>query len=170
MWGLVRTSYTPNAGNAVFRGSFCAIVVPTGFANPIYSRLLPALRASSSRIKKFLDNGGRLLAFGPGADRKDAYDWLPFRVFYTHKKQVGGIECVSSNACASLFAGYDLSAIECDGFFPDHDCEIIAKTEDGAVLIHCCTNSGEAVVTTIHEYPSEAFIRQFCSGASEILL
>lgn len=153
-----------------FRGRFCAIIVPTGFGNPAYSRLLPALRASSSRIRKFLENGGRLLVFGPGADRRDAYDWLPFRVLYTHRKQEGGIECVSSQPCASLFAGYDPSAIECDGFFPEHDCEVIARAGDGAVLIRCSAGSGEAVVTTVHEYPSQPFIRQFCSGTSEILL
>jgi len=153
-----------------FRGRFCAIIVPTGFANPTYSRLLPALRASSSRIRKFLENGGRLLVFGPGSDRRDAYDWLPFRVLYTHRKHEGVIEYTSSHACTSLFAGYDPNAIECDGFFPEHDCEVIARTADGAVLIRCSAGSGEAVVTTVHEYPSQAFIRQFCSGTSEILL
>ncbi|MFZ0182868.1 MAG: hypothetical protein WAL62_07000, partial [Methanoregula sp.] len=30
-----------------FRGSFSCLIIPTGFANPAYCRLLPALRASS---------------------------------------------------------------------------------------------------------------------------
>jgi len=153
-----------------FRGRFCALVVPTGFANPAYSRMLPALRASSSRIRKFIGNGGRLLVFGPGIDRADAYDWLPFRVLYTHKKGEGGVECVSSHGCASLFAGFDPATIECDGFFPEHDCEVVARNAQGAVLLRCSAGSGEAVVTTIHEYPSKEFIRQFCSGGSETLL
>lgn len=153
-----------------FRGRYGVLIIPTGFANPSYSRLLPALRASSSRIRKFLENGGRILVFGPGIDRKDAYDWLPFRVTYTHRKQEGGIECSRSHRCALLFSEFNLSEIECDGFFPEHEGEVVARTRDGAVLVYKATGKGEAVITTIHEYPSRAFLTEFCSGTSEILL
>ena len=55
-----------------WRGRFTALIVPTGFANPAYSNLLPALRASSGRIRRFIKSGGRLLAFGAGCPREDA--------------------------------------------------------------------------------------------------
>lgn len=153
-----------------FRGRYAALVVPAGFANPAYSRLLPALRASSARIGRFLSGGGRMLVFSPGIDRSDAYDWLPFRVTYTHREREGGVECVAGHACASLFSGYDPSTLACDGFFPEHDCEVVARTPDGPVILRCTADGGEAVVTSVHEYPSATFIRQFCASGSETLL
>ena len=36
---------------------FHCLIIPTGFANPAYSNLLPALRAASTRIKKFVEKG-----------------------------------------------------------------------------------------------------------------
>jgi len=166
----MRTRHTPTAGNAVLPGQVLCHHRPDRLCQ---SHLFAAPACSPGVLVPYQEvprNGGRLLVFGPGSDRRDAYDWLPFRVLYTHRKHEGVIEYTSSHACTSLFAGYDPNAIECDGFFPEHDCEVIARTADGAVLIRCSAGSGEAVVTTVHEYPSQAFIRQFCSGTSEILL
>ena len=38
-----------------FRPTITCLIVPTGFANPAYSNLLPALRASAPRITRFVD-------------------------------------------------------------------------------------------------------------------
>ncbi len=78
-----------------FRGTFNCLIIPTGFANPAYSNLLPALRAASPRIKKFVENGGNLLVFGAATDKPDAYDWLPFPVTYRHDCHPRRIECSS---------------------------------------------------------------------------
>ena len=45
-----------------FRPVINCLIIPTGFANPAYSNILPAVRASSSRITGFVENGG----FYPG--------------------------------------------------------------------------------------------------------
>ncbi|WP_243670817.1 BPL-N domain-containing protein [Methanoculleus chikugoensis] len=83
--GAACESVNPNMlASPFWRGRFAALIVPTGFANPAYSNLLPpALRAAEGRIRRFVENGGRLLVFGAGCSRTDAYDWLPFPVTYS---------------------------------------------------------------------------------------
>lgn len=169
--GLSCEHVTPHLLAAPFyRGRYAALIVPTGFANPAYSRLLPALRASSGRIRRYVEGGGRVLAFGPGIDRPDAYDWLPIPVRYRHGQQKGRLACESGHWCASLFAGYDPCAVECDGYFTDHGGEVIATVGDRAVLIRAGPGEGDVIVTTIHEYPSRGFLKEFCQAARETFL
>ena len=80
-----------------YRGRFNCLIIPTGFANPAYSNLLPALRAAAPRIKKFVENGGNLLVFGAAANKPDSYDWLPFPVTYCHDCHPRRIESVSGS-------------------------------------------------------------------------
>ena len=88
-----------------FRGSFSCLIIPTGFANPAYCRLLPALRASSDRIQKFVENGGNLLVFGAAIDRPDVYDWLPFPVTYRHEVFPREITCGAYGARCGAHSG-----------------------------------------------------------------
>ena len=79
--GIISELITPHMLSAPFyRPTLNCLIVPTGFANPAYSNLLPALRASSPRIRRFVENGGSLLVFGAATDKPDAYDWLPASV------------------------------------------------------------------------------------------
>jgi len=169
--GLLCEHVTPHLLAAPFyRGRYAALIIPTGFANPSYSRLLPALRASSGRIERFIEEGGRLLVFGAGIDRADAYDWLPFEVTYRHQHQKGGLSCTSPHKCASLFSEYDPSTIESDGYFPGFCGEVIARMGEEAVLIRGVEGDGEVIVPTIDEYPSRGFLREFCDGYRETFL
>mgnify|MGYP001303894114 CR=1 FL=1 len=152
-----------------FRGSFAALVIPAGFANPAYSRLLPALRAVSARLRRFLEEGGRVLVFGAGIDRPDAYNWLPFAVTYRHEHLAGRLTCESAAACTALFSEYDPDAIECDGYFPVHEGEVVARMDGHPVVIRRQVGRGEVVATTIHEYPSKGFMRDYCSSCPETL-
>lgn len=169
--GLACEQVTPHLLAAPFyRGRFAALIIPMGFANPSYSRLLPALRASSGRIRRFLEGGGRLLVFGPGIDRADSYDWMPFPMTYRHQRQKSALECAGSHWCSTLFSGYDQDSIECDGFFPVHGGEAIVRIEGEAVLIHAVIGKGEIIATTIHEYPSRVFLNEFCQDSRETFL
>lgn len=152
-----------------FRGSFVALIIPTGFGCAEYSRLLPALRASSGRIKKFLTRGGRLLVFGAATDDRGAYDWLPATLSYHHQYGPAGLS-FTDPAYASIVEDYDADAIECDGWFTAHDGEAIGlRGDDHPVLVRIPVGDGVIVATTIHEYPSRTFLREFCCGASETL-
>jgi len=154
-----------------YRGRFTAIVIPTGFGNPLYSRLLPALRASSGRIERFLEAGGRILVFGAADERPDAYDWLPFRLTYRHGYAPRRITFAPGSPWASLTDGYDTGAIECDGIFPEFEGTAIATTDGGeAVVVEKDVGRGLVLAATVHEYPSRSFLASFSSGEDEALL
>jgi hypothetical protein len=145
-----------------FRGSFSCLIIPTGFANPAYSNLLPALRASSGRIRRFVENGGALLVFGAAVERADAYDWLPFNLQYCHDCHPRQITISSASAVRTLLDDYDPAAIECDGSFPRHDGECAGRDGEADVLVEKQVGKGTIVVTSIHEYPSRKFLQAFC--------
>ncbi|MEN6611326.1 MAG: hypothetical protein ABFC24_10830 [Methanoregulaceae archaeon] len=152
-----------------YRGRFSALIIPTGFANPKYSNLLPALRASSPRLKRFVEAGGNLLVFGAGADRPDAYDWLPFLVTYSHGYADYCLEFPENSPNSAIASDYDHTCIPCDGFFPCHEATVLATAEGKAVLLERTIGNGTILVTSIHEYPSRGFVGKFCSSGSETL-
>jgi hypothetical protein len=66
----------PEVLGSPFLPRFRMLMIPTGFANPQYSRALSALRAARSRIAEFLERGGVVTVFGPLVPEHD-YEWLP---------------------------------------------------------------------------------------------
>jgi hypothetical protein len=153
-----------------YRGRFVALVAPTGFGNPSYSRLLPALRASSPRIRRFVENGGNLLIFGAGDDRPNAYDWLPFPVTYHQQYKACSVEFEHESTYASIVADWGTESVECDGFFSDFDADPVAVSGNGdAVMLKRSVGEGTVIITSIHEYPSRQFLRMFSCGARETL-
>lgn len=152
-----------------FRGSFDALIVPTGFANPAYSRTLVALRASAGRVGRYLESGGTLIVFGAALDRPDAYDWLPFRLVYRHQYGSCRVEPVEPVLFESLFGGYDTGALECDGWFEEADAEVIATASGQPVAVSRRIGSGLVIATTIHEYPSRSFLSAFGPERKETL-
>lgn len=168
--GIPCEHITPHMIAAPFyRGRFAALIIPTGFANPAYSCLLPALKASSSRIRRFVSEGGHLLVFGAASEREDAYDWLPMRVRYHHDYGNRNLEFDPSHPCSALLEGHDTSNIECDGYFTDQEASVVASSCGKPVLIIQRIGDGEIVVTTVHEYPSRTFLKNFCSAPEETL-
>ncbi|MDD1678582.1 MAG: hypothetical protein LUO93_05290 [Methanomicrobiales archaeon] len=154
-----------------FRGSYVALIVPTGFANRKYSLLLPVLRAKKDRIHSFLERGGRLLVFGAAEARSDAYDWLPFPVEYHHAYEARHVTLPEDWGLHTLLEGYDCTGIPCDGTFPSHGGDVVGVTRDGdTVLVGKQVGEGYAVVTSVHEYPSRKFLREFACGEKEIPL
>jgi glutamine amidotransferase-like uncharacterized protein len=146
-----------------FRPTLNCLIIPTGFGNPSYSNLLPALRASSPRILRFIENGGSLLVFGAAADKPDAYDWLPFSVVYRHDCHPRSIAIATGSCTQSIIDDFDPSAIECDGTFTEFEGEGVGISESAAVLIEKRVGRGRVVVTSVHEYPSRKFLREFCA-------
>jgi glutamine amidotransferase-like uncharacterized protein len=152
-----------------YRGKFNCLVIPTGFANPVYSNLLPALRASSPRIKKFVENGGNLLVFGAAINRPDAYDWLPFPVMYHHDSHLRQIKYSSCSESVTILDDYDSLSIECDGSFPSHGGICVGIAESSDVIIEKQVGNGTIVVTSIHEFPSKGFLKRFCTAGTETI-
>ncbi len=152
-----------------FRGRFVTLIIPTGFANPGYSSLLPALKASSSRINRFVSLGGHLLVFGASSEREDAYDWLPQQIRYRPDYGCRDLEIDTSHYASSLLEGYDTHAVECDGYFTEYEGRIVASSCGNPVMIVQNIGRGEIVLTTVHEYPSKVFLKTFCSAPEETL-
>lgn len=150
-----------------YRGTFNCLIIPTGFANPAYSNLLPALRAASPRIHKFVENGGNLLVFGAATSKPDTYDWLPFTVVYQHDCHPRCIECCPCSDSGTLIDDYNSLCIECDGSFPSHDGERVGIAELSDVIIEKRVGNGRIVVTSVHEYPSRGFLKNFCCEGKE---
>jgi len=149
-----------------FRPTLNCLIIPTGFANPAYSGLLPALRASSPRIERFVENGGSLLVFGAAADKPDAYDWLPFNLVYRHDCHPRSIAFAAESDTRSILDDYDPVAIECDGIFPEHEADGVGTCESAAVIVEKQIGKGKIVVTSVHEYPSRRFLKDFCAKGS----
>lgn len=156
-------------GAPFYRGSFNCLIIPTGFGNPKYSNLLPALRASSSRIKRFVENGGNLLVFGAAIDNPSAYDWLPFSVSYRHECYPREVLFSQEGLSKTIIEDYDADRIECDGSFPFHDGVSSGFAGDRAVVIERRIGKGHVVVTSIHEFPSRAFLISFCRLGTQTL-
>lgn len=153
-----------------WKGRFVLAIVPTGFAASAYSNLLPALRAASDRIRRFVENGGRLLVFGAGCDREDAYDWLPFSMTYSFEYGPRAVQYTQESEYTTLFSEYDLAAVECDGSFPTYDGESLAVSSSGeALLVRKAIGDGMVLVSSIHEYPSRDFLKAFSCGEKETL-
>ncbi len=152
-----------------FRGSYVTIIIPTGFANPKYSLFLPVLRAKADRIRTFLERGGRLLVFGAAEARPDAYDWLPFQAEYHHDYGEREVILPEEWGLGSLLEGYDLTAVPCDGTFTCQEGDIAGFTREGRmVLLGKRVGEGVVIITSLHEYPSRKFLKEFACGDTEI--
>ena len=167
--GIVCELITPQMLAApFFRTTLNCLVIPTGFANPVYSNLLFALRASSSRITRFVEKGGNLLVFGAAMEKPDAYDWLPFPVRYTHDCHPRAIRVSLPSVTHQIIADYDASCIECDGTFSAYDALCTGFCDESAVILEKQVGEGTIVVTSIHEFPSRSFIQQFCRSGQQV--
>ncbi|NMB78118.1 MAG: hypothetical protein GYA23_03380 [Methanomicrobiales archaeon] len=145
-----------------FRPTLSCLIIPTGFGNPAYSNLLPALRASSERINRFVEKGGNLLVFGAAVDNPEAYDWLPFPLRYCHDHHPRTIRFSPESETRTIIADYDASCVECDGTFSVFEADCPGRCGDSAVLVQKTLGNGTVIVTTIHEYPSRTFLQDFC--------
>ena len=116
-----------------------------------------------------MENGGNLLVFGAAIDHADAYDWLPFPVAYQHDVRPRSIACTGTQERGSIVEDFDPSCIECDGTFPSHGGNATMTAEGHAVLIEKKVGKGTIVVTSIHEFPSRAFLKNFCTAGTQTL-
>ena len=152
----------PEVLGSPFLPRFRMVVIPTGFANPQYSKTLPALKAAKSKIAEFLEKGGVLTVFGPLVPEHE-YDWLPLHLRYVGEYESTEIVPVSDHHC-SFFVG----AIEadCDGYLvPGDEFETALTDSRGrSVLVVGKYGRGKIVATTIHEFPS---IDYLCWAAEE---
>lgn len=169
-----------------FRRSFSAVIIPGGFAHKSFSSVLPALRACNWRIRRFIDAGGTLIVFGAGIDRPDAYDWLPVKIQYLFGFSEGKPEIEDAHPLSCIIEDCP-DIVSIDGVFEIPGSELsLHSTHSGAkssagpvvqmtiggspVLVEYRSGAGRIIVTSLHEYPSRRFLRDFCCRDGETLL
>ena len=141
-----------------FRG-YKFVIVPAGFGNEIYSGILKELRASGEYLKEFVNAGATLLVSGAFSN-KDAYNWLPIKLTYVMQQWRVSVEIVKEHKATAIL---EKEECLCDGYFAEIDAgsEIILRdrAKNGkAILVVSEYGAGRIIATTIHEYPSPAFI------------
>jgi hypothetical protein len=60
-------------------------------------------------------------------------------------------------------------SVECDGSFPFHEGERRGIAESSDVIIEKKVGNGRIIVTSVHEFPSRRFLKDFCSTGKETL-
>ncbi|MCZ0861837.1 hypothetical protein [Methanocorpusculum vombati] len=154
-----------------YKGRYTGVIIPTGFGNLQYSKMLPALRAVSDRIEEYLEEGGRLFVYGAAdpAHPGNPYDWLPVEAEYHFEFAEHTLEIDASSPWKSLFDGYDTEKFATDGWFVQYPGKPIAVAENGfPVFVECSVGKGTLLLASTHEYPSDAFLKQFGSADAEV--
>lgn len=150
-----------------FRGKFSGIIIPTGFGNTHYSRMLPALRACAGRIEDYLENGGKMLVYGAADASPARYDWLPVSVDYHFEFQEHRVESDITSPWAGIIEGYDAANFACDGWFEQVEngkAIVTSKTVGKPVFVEVKVGDGTLLLASTHEYPTIAFLQEFKKG------
>ncbi len=135
------------------------VIVPAGFGNMTYTRLLPELRAIDDLITEFVKAGGTLFVGGALSNISNAYDWLPVELRYVAGMRQVKVKTLKSHRAAEIL--HDQDECICDGYFTDmgEDVDTILSSEEGhAILVTSVFGAGEIIVTSIHEFPSREFL------------
>ncbi|MBN1454706.1 MAG: hypothetical protein JW945_00420 [Methanomicrobia archaeon] len=150
--------------------AFRLMIVPAGFGNSYFSGMLAVLRANRATITSFVRAGGTLLVSGALA-HSNAYDWLPLQLGYVRKDIQATIERKKEDMAAQLV---EQAVCFCDGYLGtlDDDWDVVltvtADLDVRPVLVVVRYGAGKIIVSSIHEYPSERFLRSCLSaGAGE---
>lgn len=155
-----------------FRRRLHGLVIPAGFACPGYTSVLAALRAIRPRIRRYVEEGGTVLAFGAGSDLPDAYDWLPAPVTYRYGFSVISLKPSDHPFVSILEDG--TGEVSIDGTVHatggDRPSQVILQAPKGPVMLDIPYERGRILVASLHEYPSHRFIREFCTREREGLL
>ena len=81
----------------------------------------------------------------------------------------GKVTCRNSALAAALVEDYDPNRIECDGTFPAYEGATAGDADGPPLIIEEKVGKGTVIVTSIHEYPSRAFVKQFCAQGTQTL-
>jgi hypothetical protein len=139
-----------------FLPKFKMIIIPTGFANPQYSQILPVLQRFRSNIATLVKEGGILTVFGPMVPEHN-YEWLPLPLKYVCElgsQHVAPSEHECSRLCGTLTPECDGYLISGEGF------ETVLQDSRGrTILVAGKYGQGMIVAASVHEFPAAEYIR-----------
>lgn len=160
-YGFSCQQIVPQAFGSPFCQPSKLLIIPSGFADPKYYKLLPALERNKDKIKGFIEKGGVVLAFGAIVEDYE-YGWLPMTLRYHMWFKPRHVSLVMPGSPAALLV--EPGERECDGFFTGHDGDTVMAQDDGKpVLVYKKYGKGHIIASAIHEYPDKKFIEWACS-------
>ena len=147
---------SPAVLGSPFLPRYKMVMIPTGFANPDYSRALPALERMKSNISDFVRKGGVLTVFGPMVPEHN-YSWLPLPLRYVCELSSQTV-APTEDECACLLC---TSTPECDGYLiAGEGFETVLKDDKGrSILVRGSYGEGLIVGTSVHEFPAAEYIK-----------
>ncbi len=146
-----------NAVGTPFLPSCKCIIIPTGFANPDYTKIAAGIERNGRAFEKFVKNGGILVVFGPMVSEYN-YDWLPIKLTYVQEHGSTLVQKVDENSAQCIITDADMP-IECDGYFSKTDADVLLNNSDGKpIMVAKDIGDGIVIATTIHEFPSADFL------------
>ncbi|MFP4654112.1 MAG: hypothetical protein ACLFMM_00265 [Methanohalobium sp.] len=134
-----------------------SVIIPTGFANPLYTTITSGIEQNKKSFEKFLKNGGIVTVFGPMVSEYQ-YQWLPLKLTYIQDHKSAPLQKVGEHEAQSIIENPDYS-VECDGYFSEADGQVLYKNDEGKpVMVAMEYENGLIIATTIHEFPSSNFL------------
>ena len=140
-----------------FLPSCKCIIIPTGFANPEYTKIFTGIERNGNAFEKFVKNGGILVVFGPMVPEYH-YDWLPVELMYVQELGSTLVQKVGEHGAQCIITDAD-TPVECDGYYSKTDADVLLNNSDGKpIMVAKNVGAGIVVATTIHEFPSADFL------------
>jgi hypothetical protein len=134
------------------------VVIPTGFANKDYTKILPGIERNAKSFETFVRAGGNLVVFSPMVPKYN-YGWLPMELEYIQQQQVTTI-CKTTDHQAQCLIEDSCAEVEFDGYFSKTDGEVVFSNDAGnPLMVVKELGNGRIIATTIHEFPSGKFLK-----------
>lgn len=145
------------------------LIIPTGFANPAYTKVLNGIERNRKKLETFVENGGFVVIFGPMVSEYE-YPWLPMKLRYVQEQMSANI-CMTTEHSARCLVEEPETEVEFDGYFTDTEGDIIFRDENGnALMVVKEIGKGMIIATTIHEFPSGSFLKWIVETAKSTKL
>ena len=136
------------------------LIIPSGFADSKYYKILKPVENNADKIRQFVEHGGILLVFGAIlGDYK--YDWLPMKLSYHMNFKEAEVKLVDQSDPAASFI--KAGKLYCDGYFTEHDGNVVMTNSEGfPVLVTKKVEDGFIVAVALHQLPSKQFLEWAC--------
>lgn len=160
-YGYTCQQVVPQAFGSPFCQPTKLLIIPSGFADKKYYKVLPALERSAEQIREFVEKGGVLLTFGAMLEDY-TYEWLPIKLSYHMRFKTQQVKLVDPEDPAALLL--EPGEKDCDGYFTQYEGKVVMTNSEGRpVLISKKYGDGYIIAASLHEYPSKKFIDWACA-------
>jgi hypothetical protein len=156
-YGFAYERVSPLQIGSAYAPKFKVAILPVGFGNPAYSTVAKLVKILGTSLRRFVQEGGVLIAFSPYVD---AYDFAWLKLAYTfrfrpHEMPIN-IRVKTPHPAARIL---DVLEAQTDGFFAGvSEDDVILCSEDGVVLLVTAAGEGHIVLSAIHEFPARRFV------------